>query len=195
MTDALDSYAVSRTHEGTEYRFRSVAAGEPSSVLLSASLSWVLFGPVTVVGLALPAAAMIEAMGWWLVNETVLMQRWIWLGVLIWIPLVLLVWGALQASGRTRLWITHNAVAWKVGMGRWRELPYSEIDDIWTVVGRVVIRDRRGRIKSFPIQDSPEVLALTGSLLAVTWRGARAGHAGQIPRGLRRLLAQRSLQR
>jgi hypothetical protein len=190
--DDLERFAVTRTHEGTEYRFRSVAEGEPGSVLLAAAMSWIVFGPISVVALALPGAAIVEALGWWLVNEAVLITRWIWIGVGVWIPLVLAVWVALQASGRTRVWITQHSVAWKVGLGRWKEVAYSEVDDIWTELGRVVIRDRKGRLLGFPIQDGAAVLGAAGGLLATTWRGAQPGDAGQIPQGLRQLLAQRA---
>jgi hypothetical protein len=71
---------VSRAdHEGFELRIPTRPLVRTTTRSLGATLA--LLAPVTAVTLALPGAVFVQWLGWWLVNEVVLVERWLLAGV------------------------------------------------------------------------------------------------------------------
>lgn len=84
--------------------WRRMAGAEQRVVLYA--LAYVLVAPLSLVLVALPGAALFEAMGWWLVNEAVLVDRWLGWGMLVWGLAVLIAWAGWLSPVRQSLELT-----------------------------------------------------------------------------------------
>jgi hypothetical protein len=84
-------------HEGFELRIPTVPLFRRSTQVIGTLLA--IAAPVTVLLLALPGAAYVEAQGWWLVNEDVLIRRWL-IAVLTGAGLAFLTWLATHPSSQ-----------------------------------------------------------------------------------------------
>jgi len=75
------------------------------------ALAYVVVAPLSLVLVALPGAALVEALGWWLVNEAVLVDRWFGWGLLVWGLAVLVAWAGWLSPVRQTLELTPRHLA------------------------------------------------------------------------------------
>ncbi|TNE85679.1 MAG: hypothetical protein EP330_24825 [Deltaproteobacteria bacterium] len=87
--DELARFEVAQDSTGVTWRFGNTALG-PEARVVQLFVSWVLIvGPLTLWAVALQLATLWESLEWWLVNENVLVWRYMLIGAPVWVGLAL----------------------------------------------------------------------------------------------------------
>lgn len=110
MDDTLRPYAGS-FRDGVVVDLGPACLQDAERWTVLGALAYVVVAPLSLVLVALPGAALVEALGWWLVNEAVLVDRWLGWGLLVWGLAVLFAWAGWLSPARQTLELTPRHLA------------------------------------------------------------------------------------
>ncbi|MEN0065917.1 MAG: hypothetical protein AAGA48_27500 [Myxococcota bacterium] len=180
-------YLVSNTHDGV---LMSFPRREPESLtMLFGLFGWLIVGWLSLLLLAYPVAAFVEAQRWWDVNERVLQFRWMAIGLPLWPVLFSAVWLWIRGSSHLRVKVDQHALRWKGRFG-WRRVAWSELEKVTVRPRRLAVTTKSGRTYHTPTLENFVLRALHGFILD-QWSQAEVGSERDVPEDIRRLVAQR----
>lgn len=153
-----ERYLLQHTHDGVRL---ALPRRPPSPLaLLFATVGWLVVGALSLVLVAQPVAAFVEAMGWWLVNERILQWRWMWIGSLIWPFLAIPVAAVLRGPRRLRLQLDQNGVSWRHHLFGWQRVAWTALRSIRIRGERIGLTNTRGRTVWMPSIHSLRTLSI-----------------------------------
>jgi len=172
-------------HEGFELRIPTAPLGRRSTRALAMVLALVI--PASVMLLALPGAAFVEAQGWWLVNEVVLTRRWLF-AAFAGAPVALLVWIASHPPDQ-RLRLTPRALTVQRFLQRTLTVRLADLQGVGDD-GTGLWLDEGGRLRriDLPGLSAPELTQLAEEIRGRIEAARREqGSPEAVPETLRRM--------
>lgn len=190
MSSAPAEYLVENTHDGLVLEFPR--RPPTSGTVIFGLIGWLLVGWASLWALAMPGAALVEALGWWAVNERVLEFRWMAIGMPLWPVLFSMGWLWARGPQKLRVKVDRHALRWRGRLG-WRRVAWSEVENVWMRPRHLAIATRDGRVHLLPALPGP---AMRGLYLFVRrqWADANHGRDDEVPSAMRDLVAQRAAQ-
>lgn len=187
-------YLVRHTHHGIVLDF---PRPPPSALEVAfAVFGWVVVGWLSLVLLALPVAALVEHLGWWLVNEQVLQTRWMMIGLGVW-PLLAVPLGlALRGSSTLRVQIDQYGMTWRRWIGS-RRIAWAALRSVGVHRGRLWLFRHDQRVMRMPTLQIANPLSIAEpsalqdlAALVESCRTARElGTREDVPEEMRSLVA------
>jgi hypothetical protein len=181
---ALQRHVVRTDHDGMELELD--VGGYDELYAFASTLLLLSAVPVSLLFVGVPAAAWFEYNLWWLVNEALMVERWLTVGALL-TGLFWLMW-PLLGIGRPyrRLRIEQRRIVLKSSTSRDRVIPTRDLRRVW--VGprglRLEREDGTDVLVELPLQDQ-RLLREIGQLIAK--HAEQSGSPDTIPESLQKL--------